>query len=201
MVTAIRESLGMARDTAKERDRTRTAATMLANTKKISHQEKAFTSGKMVRAMKENGRTGFSMVKESRSCQMEQSLTETGIWDCREALACVSTQMEVNMTEIGSMVNLTGLEKRLYQMEQHTKEDGLKVRQEDTVSRYFQTAPFSKGNGKSQSFLKESASFLTDKSLTVNGLMANLKALGSSPGLMVVDMKANGSRASQLVKV
>ena len=98
----------MASVTEKESGKTRMVVIMLVSTKMINHLGKAYTSGKMARAMKVSGRMVFSMERESRNYQMERSSMAPGTWVCQEDSVCASTQMVVRMTVTGSMDNLMG---------------------------------------------------------------------------------------------
>ena len=84
-VIAIKGSSATENVTAKVSATIRMEATMLENTKMISHQGKVFTNGRMERVTRENGKEASSMAKESRSCLMEQSSTVIGTWDYQKA--------------------------------------------------------------------------------------------------------------------
>ena len=123
-VIAIKGNSVMESVTAKASATIRMEATMLENTKTISHRGKVFTNGRMGRVTRENGKAASSMAKESRSCLMEQSLMVIGTWDYQKALASASIQMEAHTMGTGSKDNRTALERRHYQTGPHMKVDG-----------------------------------------------------------------------------
>ena len=168
-VTATKASSDTGSATEKAKGKTRTVAHMLANTKRISHQAKDCTSGKMARAMRANGRMGCSMEKASRSFPMEQSSMGIGTWAYRKDWECASIQMEVSTMVIGSMDSHMVSERRPYLMAPPMKEDGSKGRLEAMASRFSRMGLYLKVSGRSQSSSKGSVSSQTDRSLTVNG--------------------------------
>ena len=168
-VIATKASSGTESAMAKESDRTRTAAHMSVNTRKISHPAKDCTSGKMARATRVSGRTGYSMGRALRSCPMGLYSTGTGTWAFRKDWVSVSTRMEASTMATGSMGSHMASERRLCLMAPPTKVGGSRERREAMESRFSRMEHYSRVNGKSRSSSKESVSSRTGRSSMVNG--------------------------------
>ena len=128
------------------------ALVILVSMKKTNHLEKGFINGKMMKVMKEIGRTDFSMEKVSRNYLMVQYSMVIGTLVFLKAQEFVGTQMVQDTRVNGVRGNHMVWVKKRCQMELLLMEGGKIARQKVMESKYYLTEPFLKVTGRNQSF-------------------------------------------------